>query len=106
MWRYAIPSSFYDVEFDEEGKCWKVEASYFEEKLSFKIDAAMGNVSSLKVEKIKEKQPHRSKERISNLAVECFYLFVLYLYRLGLNPGFFVAFWFLTGYSCFFFLEV
>ena len=56
MWRYTIPSSFYEVEYDKDGKCWKVEANYFEEKLSFKIDAVTGNVSSFKVEKITQKE--------------------------------------------------
>ncbi|MCJ7424902.1 hypothetical protein MUP01_11650 [Candidatus Bathyarchaeota archaeon] len=55
MWRYTIPSSFYEVEYDKKGKCWMVAASYFEERLSFKIDAVTGNVSSFKVEKINEK---------------------------------------------------
>jgi len=56
MWRYTIPSSFYEVEYDEEGKCWKVEASYFEKKLSFKIDAVTGNVSSFKVGAVSEEK--------------------------------------------------
>ena len=51
MWRYTIPSSFYEVEYNENGKCWNVKAEYFEEKLSFRIDAATGNVSAFKVEK-------------------------------------------------------
>ncbi len=56
MWRYTIPSSFYEVEYDKEGKCWKVEASYFEGRLSLKIDAMTGNVSSFKLEKISEEK--------------------------------------------------
>jgi hypothetical protein len=56
MWRYTIPSSFYEIEFDENGKCWKVEANYFEEKLSFTIDAVTGNVSSFKVERISQEE--------------------------------------------------
>lgn len=51
MWRYTIPSSFYEVKYDEKSKCWNVEANYFEQKLTFKIDAATGNVSAFKVEK-------------------------------------------------------
>ena len=51
MWRYTLPSSFYEVKYDEKVKCWNVEANYFEEKLTFKIDAATGNVSAFKVEK-------------------------------------------------------
>jgi len=54
MWRYTIPSSFYEVDYDEKDKSWKVKASYFEKKLSFKIDAATGNVSSFRVEDISE----------------------------------------------------
>jgi hypothetical protein len=30
MWRYTIPSSFYEVQYDENDKPWKVQASYFE----------------------------------------------------------------------------
>jgi hypothetical protein len=56
MWRYTIPSSFYEVKYDEKGKCWKVEATYFEEKLSLKIDAVTGNVSGFKVEKTASKE--------------------------------------------------
>jgi hypothetical protein len=56
MWRYTIPSSFYEIEYDKSDKCWKVEASYFEEKLSFKIDAVTGNVSSFKTEKISKEK--------------------------------------------------
>jgi hypothetical protein len=56
MWRYTIPGSFYKVEYDEKGKCWKVEAEYFEEKLSFKIDAMTGNVSAFKVEKSSQQE--------------------------------------------------
>jgi hypothetical protein len=52
MWRYTIPSSFYEVEYGEKDKCWNVEASYLEKKLLFKIDAVTGNMSSFKVEKI------------------------------------------------------
>jgi hypothetical protein len=51
MWRYTIPSSFYEVEFDENAKSWNVEANYFEEKLTFKIDAKTGNVSAFKIKK-------------------------------------------------------
>ena len=49
MWRYTIPSSFYDVQFDEEDKAWNVEADYFEETLTFRIDALTGNVSGFKI---------------------------------------------------------
>jgi hypothetical protein len=48
MWRYTIPSSFYKVEYDQNAKSWNIEASYFEEKLTFKIDAKTGNVSALR----------------------------------------------------------
>ncbi len=51
MWRYTIPSSFYEVEYDENSRSWNVEASYFEQKLSFKINAVTGNVSAFKIEK-------------------------------------------------------
>jgi len=51
MWRYTIPSSFYEAEYDQNAKSWSVEASYFEEKLTFKIDAKTGNVSAFKIEK-------------------------------------------------------
>jgi len=51
MWRYTIPSSFYEAEYDQNAKSWNVEASYFEEKLTFKIDARTGNVSAFKIEK-------------------------------------------------------
>jgi hypothetical protein len=56
MWRYTIPSSFYQVDYDEKGKCWNLEASYFEEKLTFKIDAATGNVSSFRLEKVSQEE--------------------------------------------------
>lgn len=49
MWNYTLPSSFYDVQFDEEKKTWDVEADYFEEKLSFRINALTGNVSGFKI---------------------------------------------------------
>jgi hypothetical protein len=52
MWRYNIPSSFYEVEYDENDKSWNVEATYFEQKLKFKIDATTGNVSGFRIEKI------------------------------------------------------
>jgi hypothetical protein len=51
MWRYTIPSSFYKVEYDQNAKSWNIEASYFEEKLTFKIDAKTGNVSAFKIKK-------------------------------------------------------
>jgi hypothetical protein len=51
MWRYTIPSSFYEAEYDDKAKCWIVQASYFEDRLRFRIDAVTGNVSSFKVEK-------------------------------------------------------
>jgi hypothetical protein len=56
MWRYTIPSSFYEVEYDESDRCWNVKAEYFEEKLSFRIDAATGNVSAFKVEKSSQQE--------------------------------------------------
>jgi hypothetical protein len=28
MWRYTIASSFYEVQYDENDKPWKAEASY------------------------------------------------------------------------------
>jgi uncharacterized protein (DUF1684 family) len=51
IWRYTVPSSFYEVKYDKSDKSWKVEANYFEEKLTFKIDAATGNVSTFKIKK-------------------------------------------------------
>jgi uncharacterized membrane protein YkoI len=56
MWRYNIPSSFYEVEYDQNDKSWKVEAKYFEDKLTFKIDAATGNVSGFKIGKTPQKE--------------------------------------------------
>jgi hypothetical protein len=56
MWRYTVPSSFYEVKFNDADKSWNVAASYFEEKLTFKIDAATGNVSNFKIEKIPHKK--------------------------------------------------
>lgn len=56
MWRYTIPSSFYEIEYDKSDKCWRVEASYSDEKLSFKIDAITGNVSPFKTEKISDEK--------------------------------------------------
>ncbi len=50
------PSSFYEVKYDKEGKCWKVEANYFEGRLSLKIDAITSNVSFFKLEKIAEEK--------------------------------------------------
>lgn len=52
MWRYNIPSSFYEVEYDENDKFWNVEATYFEQRLTFKIDATTGNVSGFRIEKV------------------------------------------------------
>lgn len=52
MWRYTVPSSFYKVKYNRAEKAWDVEATYFEERLVFKIDAETGNVSNYKVEKI------------------------------------------------------
>jgi hypothetical protein len=49
MWRHTIPSSFYKAKCDENSKSWNVEASYFERKLTFKIDAVTGNVSAFKI---------------------------------------------------------
>jgi hypothetical protein len=51
MWRYTIPGSFYEAKYDENSKSWNVEASYFEQKLTFKIDAVTGNVSAFKIAK-------------------------------------------------------
>ena len=51
MWRYTIPSSFYEVKYDKDAKSWNVEASYFEEQLAFKIDAKTGNVLAFKIKK-------------------------------------------------------
>lgn len=51
MWRYNIPGSFYEVEYDENDRSWNVEATYFEQKLTFKIDATTGNVSGFRIEK-------------------------------------------------------
>lgn len=51
MWRYTIPSSFYEAKYDENSRSWNVEASYFEQKLTFKINAVTGNVSAFKIEK-------------------------------------------------------
>lgn len=56
MWRYTIPSSFYEIEYNKNDKSWNVEASYFEEKLTFKIDARTGNVSAFKIEKTPQKK--------------------------------------------------
>jgi uncharacterized protein (DUF1684 family) len=56
MWRYNIPSSFYEVEYDQNDKSWKVEAKFFEDKLTFKIDAATGNVSGFKIGKTPQKE--------------------------------------------------
>jgi hypothetical protein len=55
MWRYTIPSSFYKVKYDKNDKSWNVEANYFEEKLTFKIDAATGKVSTFRLKKNAEK---------------------------------------------------
>lgn len=49
MWNYTLPSSFYEVQFDEDDRAWDVEANYFEEKLSFRIDAMTGNVSAFRI---------------------------------------------------------
>lgn len=56
MWRYTLPSSFYEVKYDEKAKSWNVEVNYFEEKLTFKIDATTGNVSGFKIEKNPQKK--------------------------------------------------
>jgi len=56
MWRYNIPSSFYEVKYDDKGKYWNVEAHYFEEKLTLKIDATTDNVSTFKIEKIPQEK--------------------------------------------------
>jgi hypothetical protein len=56
MWRYTLPSFFYEVKYDEKAKSWNVEANYFEEKLTFKIDATTGNVSGFKIEKNPQKK--------------------------------------------------
>lgn len=56
MWRYTIPISFYQAKYDEKTKCWTVQASYFEDKLSFRIDAVTGNVSSFRVEKVDQEE--------------------------------------------------
>jgi len=55
VWRYTIPSSFYEVQHDENDKSWKVETSYFE-KLTFRIDAKTGYVSGFKIEKVAQKK--------------------------------------------------
>jgi len=54
MWRYTIPTSFYEAKYDENSRSWNVEANYFEQKLKFKIDAVTGNVSAFKIEKISQ----------------------------------------------------
>ena len=51
MWRYTIPASFFEAKYDDKEECWLVRASYFEETLTFRIDALTGNVSNLKREK-------------------------------------------------------
>jgi hypothetical protein len=56
MWRYTLPNSFYEVKYDEKAKSWNVEVNYFEEKLTFKIDATTGNVSGFKIEKNPQKK--------------------------------------------------
>jgi hypothetical protein len=37
MWRYTIPSSFYEVEYGEKDKCWNVEASYLRKSYCSKL---------------------------------------------------------------------
>jgi hypothetical protein len=39
------------AECTRKAECWAMQASYSEEKLSFGIDAAIGSVSSFRVEK-------------------------------------------------------
>jgi len=59
MWRYAIPSSFYEVEYDKEDKCWKVEANYFEGRLSLKIGAMTGTCPPSSWRRFLRKDKHR-----------------------------------------------
>jgi hypothetical protein len=56
MWRYTIPSSFCEAEYDKESRAWNVEVDYFEQKLNFKIDAKTGNVSAFKIKKAAQKR--------------------------------------------------
>jgi hypothetical protein len=56
MWRYTIPSSFCEVEYDKKARAWNVEVDYFERKLNFRIDAKTGNVSAFKINKATEKK--------------------------------------------------
>jgi len=56
MWRITIPSSFYEVQYDEKDKSRKAETSYFEEKLTFRIDAKTGYVSGFKVGRVAQKK--------------------------------------------------
>jgi hypothetical protein len=56
MWQYTIPSSFCEVGYDEKDKSWYVKADYFEDRLTFKIDAVTGNVSAFRREKTSEKE--------------------------------------------------
>jgi hypothetical protein len=52
MWGYTFPSSFYEAKYNKAEKTWDVEATYFEQKLRFKINAETGSVLSYKVEKV------------------------------------------------------
>lgn len=45
-----------EANYDEKAKCWTVQACYFEDKLSFRIDAVTGNVSSFRVEKVAQEE--------------------------------------------------
>ena len=51
MWNYAIPASFFETEYDKKEETWLVKTVFFEETLTFKIDALTGNISSFKREK-------------------------------------------------------
>ena len=51
MWRYVIPDSFVEAQFDDFRNCWTVVADYFEERLMFRIDAGTGNVSAFRLRK-------------------------------------------------------
>jgi hypothetical protein len=53
MWGCTFPSSFYKAKYNKAEKTWDVEATYFEQRLTFKINAETGSVSSYKIEKIR-----------------------------------------------------
>jgi len=52
MWGYTFPGSFYEVKYNKAEKAWDVQATYFEQRFCFKINAETGDVSNYKIERI------------------------------------------------------